>query len=116
MNEIDVESHSESVLQFVLSLSQDPRGTGLRVNGKTLFRVVPVLPQPSAKNEEWSEELNTRRGLLIEKEIHGTITPPEMIELENLQDGLRRHRRLVAPLPLGETRRLLEELERKATG
>ncbi|WP_020470347.1 hypothetical protein [Zavarzinella formosa] len=117
MTEIDVESHNESVLQFLLSLPQDPEGTGLRVNGKTRFRVVPVSSAPIPdKIEEWSSEANARRCLLIEKDIQGSITTGEAIELEDLQDSLRRHRRLIAPLPLGETRRMLEELEAKAVG
>ena len=115
MNEIDVERHDESVLQFVMTLPQDPDGTGLRVNGKTLFRVFPVQASDSRIDSVWSEERNARRCLLIENEVQGSITPNEAIELEDLQDALRRHRRLVAPLPLAETRRMLEELERKAT-
>ncbi|HUY33146.1 MAG TPA: hypothetical protein VMV69_10220 [Pirellulales bacterium] len=42
MNEIDVDIRDESVLRFVLSLPTDPYGSRLRVNGKTLFRVIPV--------------------------------------------------------------------------
>ena len=116
MLEIDVESHDEPVLQFLLSLPQDPGGTGLRVNGRTVFRIVPVLSPSPADTAGWSEERNARRAALIERDVLGSITPSEAIELEDLQDTLRRFRRTVAPLPLGETRRLLEELERKATG
>ena len=55
-----------------------------------------------------------RRCFLIDKDVRGTITPVEAIELEDLQAQLRRYRRHVTPLPLAETRRLLDELERKA--
>jgi hypothetical protein len=115
MTEIDVDVHDESVLRFVLSLPSDPSGTWLRVNGKTLFRVIPVSPSDSADQQPWTDEQNARRCLLIDKEVGGTITTLEALELEELQDQLRRYRRQVAPLPLAETRWLLEELERKAS-
>jgi hypothetical protein len=114
MNEVDVDVREESVLRFVLSLPTDPNGSWLRVNGKTLFRVIPVSPSDGARERDWTNEQNGRRCLLIDKEVRGTITAPETIELEDLQDRFRRYRREVAPLPLAETRRMLEDLERKA--
>ena len=114
MKTIDVDERDESVLRFLLSLPTDPNGTRLRVNGKPLFRVIPVSASDSTEHE-WSDERNARRCLLIDQEVRGTITAIEAIELEDLQDHLRRYRRQVAPLPLAETRRLLEELERKAS-
>ncbi len=115
MSEIDVDVGDESVIRFVLSLPTDPNGTQLRVNGKTLFRVFPVMSSDNTANHEWSDEQNARRCLLITKEVAGTISAAEAIELEDLQDQLRRYRRQVTPLPLAETRRLLEDLERKAS-
>jgi len=115
MNAIDVDSRDESVLRFVLSLPSDPSGIWLRVNGKTLFRVIPVLSSDSTGEHAWTDEQNARRCLLIDKEVRGTITPIEALELEDLQDQLRRYRRQVTPLPLAETRRMLEELERQAS-
>ena len=85
------------------------------MNGKTLFHVIPVLPSNNTEDAEWMDERNARRCLLIDMEVHGTITAGEAIELENLQDQLRRYRRQAAPLPLAETRRMLEELEKKAS-
>ena len=72
------------------------------------------LPANGARRQEWTDEMNARRCSLIDKDVRGAITSIEAIELEDLQEQLRRHRRLVAPLPLAETRRMLEELERKA--
>jgi hypothetical protein len=115
MSEIDVDAGDESVMRFVPSLPTDPNGTQLRVNGKTLFRVFPVSPSDRTAEPDWSDDQNTRRCLLIDKEVGGTITAAEAIELEDLQDQLRRYRREVAPLPLAETRRMLEDLERKAS-
>lgn len=115
MSEIDIDIHDESVRQFVLSLPADPNGTALRINGKTVFRVFPVTDSSNGSNPDWTEESNARRCLLIDKEVNGTITPTESTELEELQVRFRRYRRQVAPLPLAETRKLLEELEQKAT-
>lgn len=114
MSDIDVDVRDESVLRFVLSLPTDPNGTRLRVNGKTLFRVIPVSPSDNSAEHDWSDERNARRCLLIDKEVRGAITANEATELEDLQDQLRRYRRQVAPLPLAETRQMLEELERTA--
>jgi hypothetical protein len=62
---------------------------------------------------QWTDEQNAQRCFLIDKEVRQTITPAEARELEDLQDQLRRYRRHVAPLPLAQTRRMLEELEGK---
>ncbi len=67
MNEIDVDIRDESVLRFVLSLPTDADGTRLRVNGKALFRVIPVLPSDSKAEHGWTDEQNARRCLLIDK-------------------------------------------------
>lgn len=114
MHDIDVSVQDESVRHFVLSLPTNPNGTRLCLNGKALFRVIPVSPADSAAQDEWTDERNARRCLLIDKEVRGTITAGEALELEDLQQHLRRYRRQETPLPLAETRRLLEELERKA--
>src|SRR5205814_916414 len=52
---------------------------------------------------------------LHRSEVSGTITAVEALELEDLQDQLRRYRRQVTALSLAETRPMLEELERKAS-
>jgi hypothetical protein len=72
------------------------------------------LPADSMQILGWSDERNARRCALIEKDVRGTIAPEEARELEDLQVQLRHYRRHVAPLPLAQTRQMLEELERKA--
>jgi hypothetical protein len=72
------------------------------------------LSSDSTQMFRWTDEQNARRCSLIEKDVRGTIAPAEARELEDLQDRLRRYRRHVAPLPLAQTRQMLEELERKA--
>ncbi len=72
------------------------------------------LPSDSRQILKWTDEQNARRCCLIDKDVRGTIAPAEARELEDLQDQLRRYRRHVAPLPLAQTRQMLEELEAKA--
>jgi hypothetical protein len=43
MTKIDVGSHHESVLQFVLSLPQNSEGIGLRMNGRPSFGSIRCL-------------------------------------------------------------------------
>jgi hypothetical protein len=71
-------------------------------------------PSDSTQTLRWTDEQNARRCSLIEKDVRGTIAPAEARELEDLQDQLRRYRRHFAPLPLAQTRQMVEELERKA--
>ena len=62
----------------------------------------------------WTHELNARRCDLIDKEIDGSITLEECVELENLQQAMLAYRHSVAPLPLAELRAVLEELNDRA--
>lgn len=110
MAHLNLDSLPANVRDFVLSL---PAGeeTVLESGGKPVAHVRTPVADPSG---EWSDAKNACRFELIDREIAGTLTADEAVELEDLQDDLRRYRRRVAPLPLGETRRLLDELERKA--
>jgi|RhiMetdeSRZDD1v2_1073273.scaffolds.fasta_scaffold227619_3 hypothetical protein len=70
---------------------------------------------PRASSElEWTEEKNQRRCYLVDKEIDGTISPVEKVELTQLQNEMLAYRRKVAPLPLEALRELHQELLRKA--
>ncbi len=53
---------------------------------------------------------NDRRCDLIDREIEGTLTEAERVELEELQDQMLAERRRVAPLPLKALRALLKAL------
>jgi hypothetical protein len=114
MTHIALDSQDDAVKRFFLSLPADPQGTILEIDGRT-FRVQALSNGNEAPADDWTEDKNHRRCLLIDKEVDGLISDEEAIELEELQAQLRRYRRQVAPLPLAETRRLLEELERKAS-
>ena len=74
----------------------------------------PELTSDGRQTPSWTDDQNARRCFLIDKEVRGSIAPAEARELEDLQDQLRRYRRHFAPLPLAQTRRMLEELEGKA--
>ena len=74
----------------------------------------PLLwsPQEPASTQ-WSEEKNDRRCQLIDKEIEGTLSAFEQMELGQLQAEMLKHRRSVAPLPLDDLRELHQELLRR---
>jgi hypothetical protein len=61
-------------------------------------------------NGDWSPELNERRIELIDKDIQGTITTEERVELVDLQRKAVAYRDRVAPLPIEGARRLHQQL------
>jgi hypothetical protein len=107
MSHLTLEAQTEDVKRFLLSLPAE-EGTVIEWQGRPLLELRPVTA------EAWSETANARRFALIDRELDGSITLAEADELERLQQDFRRHRRRVAPLPLAETRAILDELERKA--
>jgi hypothetical protein len=111
MPELTLDSLAEPVREFFRSLPIDPGDAVVVRDGRAVFRIQPSLDDPAG---EWTDAKNARRFALIDREMDGTLTEDESAELDSLQGEFRRYRRRVAPLPVGETRRLLEELERKA--
>jgi hypothetical protein len=80
-------------------------------------RVPPDHSQdhPRARERErWSNDKNRRRATLIDKEIAGTLSEDEALELEDLQAQMLAFRRHVAPLPLDDLRALHQELLERA--
>lgn len=71
------------------------------------------LESPKAESEEWSDEKNSRRCELIDKEIEGTLTRQEKRELDRLQQQMVEYRRRVAPLPIQGARELHRQLVAK---
>lgn len=59
---------------------------------------------------EWTEDKNSRRCELIDKDLQGTITDAERGELDRLTRSLRLHRKKVAPLPLALAQQLHQAL------
>jgi hypothetical protein len=84
----------ELLVAKLIEVRQSARGTG-------------------ASNGEWSNEMNNRRVELIDKDIQGSITPEERIELAELQRKAVDYRDRVAPLPIEGARRLHEQLLNK---
>jgi hypothetical protein len=111
MPHLTLEAQTDDVKRFLLAL---PAGeeTVVEWQGQPLLKLRSVTPGERA--EEWSEAKNARRFELIDCELDGSISAADADELERLQAEFRRHRRRIAPLPLAETRELLEELARKA--
>jgi hypothetical protein len=58
----------------------------------------------------WSEERNDRRCLLIDKDIEGSITEAEKLELQGLQVRFHEYLDSVAPPPMEGARRLHRQL------
>gem|GEM_PF-1173830 len=117
MKHIDLNVQEEAVKRFFLSLSVDREGSVVELNGQAVAQVVPVNVQPNGARqapEPWTEAKNLRRCALIDKEIEGTLTAQEAVELEGLQQQMLRERQRLAPVPLDELRRLHQELLTKA--
>lgn len=64
-------------------------------------------------NDHWTDDKNARRCELIDREIAGRITETEKVELDSLQNQMRRHLDRVAPFPVEGARRLHQRLLRK---
>jgi hypothetical protein len=117
MNHVSLDNQDESVKRFVLSLSADPGGSVVELNGRA---VACVLPPPQAMNgsageEEWTDAKNARRADLIKQKHAGGLAPAELLELAGLQEAMLRYRQKVAPLPLDDARRLHQDLLARAT-
>ncbi len=108
---LNLDTLPEPVREFFRSLPATGEETVLESNGLPVARIRTPVVDPVG---EWSDAKNTRRFELIDREIAQTITPDETTELEHLQDEFRRYRRRTAPLPMAETRRMLDHLERAA--
>src|SRR5947209_6422254 len=116
MTRVSVASKPEAVKQFVRSPWVDPDGLVLEIEGRP---VVWVAPPPLAANglhgaEEWTAAKNERRCALIDREIDGTMTPAELLELKQLQAAMLRYQNKVAPWPIEAARQLHRELLEKA--
>ncbi len=114
MTHVNLDGVDESVRQFVLAVAGDPSGSVLEMAGRPVAWVVPAAPSAAKGTEAWSEAKNQRRCDLIDHKYAGSLTPPETVELAQLQEEMLRHRQRVAPLPLEDARRLHQELLTRA--
>ena len=114
VNHIALDKEDEAIKRFVLSLPVGANGAVLELDGRAVACVVPVAEESLKEHSAWSEAKNARRCALIDKEIDGTLSAGEAVELHLLQREMLAHRRKVAPLPLAEARKLRQELLAKA--
>jgi hypothetical protein len=113
MKHIKLHAQADAVKEFFLSLRPDAEGSVIELNGCVLACLHSV-PQTGdadlAQDRDWTNMKDARRCRLIDKEIAGTLTAEESIELSGLQQQMLHHRRRVAPLPLDDARKLHREL------
>ena len=114
MTHVNLDGVDEAVKQFVLAVAADPAGSVLELNGRPVAWVVPAAPLTANGDEPWTEAKNQRRCDLIDRKYAGSLTPPEAVELAQLQEQMLRYRQRIAPLPLEDARRLHQELLTKA--
>ncbi len=69
-----------------------------------------LVADSSTPSVEWNETMNARRCELIDKEIDGTLTTAERVDLELLQKQAVAYRDRVAPLPMEGARKLHQQL------
>lgn len=110
MPSVSLDGLPEPVREFFLSLPREGEDTIIEWQGQEWATVRTGIIDPEGR---WTEAKNVRRLALIDREFTGLITSAEAIELEDLQEEMRRYRHRMYPLPLAETRRILEDLERK---
>jgi hypothetical protein len=108
----DLEEYVETTELGRLLLPGEGVETGSWLRGTRTYAMMAELEHPSSPTpgaeEEWSDEKNTRRCELIEKEIDGSISDAEREELGQLQAEVDEYVRRVAPRPLNE----IEEIKR----
>jgi hypothetical protein len=110
MHHISLDAQDESVKRFFLTLPVDPQGSLVELNGHAVACLLPVPAENGEADAEWTDAKNERRCDLIDKEIDGTLTPAEAVELHRLQQEMLRYRHKVAPLPIAAARKLHAEL------
>ncbi len=115
MNHIRLDTENDAVKQFFRSLPADPQGSVLELEGHAVACVLAIAPEgEGGGHEEWTEAKNARRCALIDREIAGSLTPQETVELYGLQRDMLNYRRRVAPLPLEDARKLHQQLLERA--
>src|SRR5436309_2264650 len=97
MKRILLDNQDEAVIRFFQSLPAGAQGSMVELNGVVLARVVPITPLPE-DDGEWTEAKNERRCELVDKDIDGTLTPPEAVELLVLQQAMLKYRNKVVAL------------------
>ena len=99
-----------------LSVAAFTRATGETSTLVSWLETVHHATMPDNESDiEWTENKNQRRCRLVDKEIDGTLSAAEKVELDQLQAEMLAYRHKVAPLPLEELRELHQDLLRQAS-
>lgn len=120
MKHVSLDGYDEHIKRFVRSLAASPEGILLELDGRPVaFLVGPArIARARHDPESWTDEKNDRRCDLIDKEIDGSLTAVERLELTELEEELLDYRDHLAPIPIAQSRELhqqLLQLARKAT-
>ncbi len=103
----------EPVKRFLTALSISPEPSVVEVNGRQLFILVrSATNEPNARGP-WSVEKNQRRHALIDRQVDGTISMEEALELAELNAAMDHWIDTVAPLPLDHARKIHDALVAK---
>ena len=70
-------------------------------------------PRQNSTNSGWTTATNSRRVELIDRQIEGSLSLEERVELDFLQQQFRAFRQQDAPLPIEKARQLHRELLEK---
>ena len=108
MNHVDLNTAPDVVRQFILAVPAS--GTVLELDGRAVACLIP--PPTQDEGVDWTAANNDRRFYLIDKEIDGSITREEAVELGNLQSRMGCWLDKVAPLPMEHVRQLHREFFR----
>jgi len=114
MRHVSLDGYADAIKQFIRQLATEPGGSVLELEGRPVIFVKPFAGDRTDEAAAWTEEMNARRCALIDREIAGTLTLDEAVELERLQRSLRRELQRLAPLPLDDARALHQELLARA--
>jgi len=110
MTDLNIDNQPLAVKQFFETLALTPEGSVVTMNGKLIGQFHPA----GTRDSEWNEAKSARRYELIDRDLVGTITQEESLELELLQSELRDHVERTSPLPIDYARKLYRELLAKA--
>ena len=78
---VNIDRQPDAVKHFFEALDLTPEGSVVEMNGKPVARMLPA----NGRNPEWTDAKTVRRLSLIDRDIAGTITSDETLELEMLQ-------------------------------
>ena len=101
--------------QPVYVVDPDRQQTFVLLSAEDYLRVRPLL-QRDTSGDNWTEQMNARRCALIDRDIAGTISDEERIELAELDRQANEHYDRLAPPPIDGARAVHQQLLGKHHG